>query len=56
MNFTFLHSFLSQKYFRPKHRGWKRQDGHNVVTGTILATQTKPRFFPGLNVRINSKL
>ncbi|CAG9805058.1 unnamed protein product [Chironomus riparius] len=35
---------------RPKHRGWKRQDGSTVTYGTILATQTKPRFFPGLNV------
>ncbi|KAG5670933.1 hypothetical protein PVAND_001162 [Polypedilum vanderplanki] len=35
---------------RPKHRGWKRQEGHYVTSGTILATQLKPRFFPGLNV------
>lgn len=37
--------------FRPKHRGWKRQNGSWVSQGTILALQTKPRFFPGLNVR-----
>lgn len=35
---------------RPKHRGWKRQDGSWVSEGTILALQTKPRFFPGLHV------
>lgn len=36
----------------PKHRGWKRQDGSWVTRGTILATQTKPRFFPGSHVSI----
>ncbi|CAD7092842.1 unnamed protein product [Hermetia illucens] len=35
---------------RPKHRGWKVQDGHDVSAGTILATQLTPRFHPGLNV------
>ncbi|XP_044732665.1 50S ribosomal protein L27 [Chrysoperla carnea] len=35
---------------RPKHRGWKRQDGHWVEAGTILATQLNLRFHPGLNV------
>ncbi|XP_032676323.1 39S ribosomal protein L27, mitochondrial [Odontomachus brunneus] len=35
---------------RPKHRGWKVQDGHNVHAGHILATQLKARFHPGLNV------
>ncbi|XP_029663449.1 uncharacterized protein LOC115235668 [Formica exsecta] len=35
---------------RPKHRGWKRPDGSYVQAGTILATQLKPRFHPGLNV------
>ncbi|EAT46409.1 AAEL002418-PA [Aedes aegypti] len=35
---------------RPKHRGWKVQDGHYVSAGTILATQRTPRFHPGLNV------
>lgn len=37
---------------RPKHRGWRVQDGHFVSQGTILATQLKPRFHPGLNVII----
>ncbi|CAH2238570.1 39S ribosomal protein L27, mitochondrial [Pararge aegeria] len=35
---------------RPKHRGWKVQDGHNVTAGHILATQLTTRFLPGLNV------
>ncbi|KAJ6600717.1 39S ribosomal protein L27, mitochondrial [Pseudolycoriella hygida] len=35
---------------RPKHRGWRVQDSHFVSAGTILATQLKPRFHPGLNV------
>ncbi|KAK2582750.1 hypothetical protein KPH14_005017 [Odynerus spinipes] len=35
---------------RPKHRGWRVQDGWFVQAGTILATQLKPRFHPGLNV------
>ncbi|CAH2063522.1 unnamed protein product, partial [Iphiclides podalirius] len=35
---------------RPKHRGWKVQDGHFVQAGHILATQLKTRFHPGLNV------
>ncbi|KMQ96600.1 39s ribosomal protein mitochondrial-like protein [Lasius niger] len=35
---------------RPKHRGWRVQDGHYVHAGTILATQLKTRFHPGLNV------
>ncbi|XP_050465425.1 39S ribosomal protein L27, mitochondrial [Cataglyphis hispanica] len=35
---------------KPKHRGWKKQDGSYVQAGTILATQLKPRFHPGLNV------
>ncbi|XP_072744760.1 large ribosomal subunit protein bL27m isoform X2 [Anoplolepis gracilipes] len=35
---------------RPKHRGWKVQDGHHVKVGQILVTQLKPRFHPGLNV------
>lgn len=39
---------------RPKHRGWRVQDGHFVSQGTILATQLKPRFHPGLNVIIHS--
>lgn len=38
---------------RPKHRGWKVQDGHNVHRGHILATQLKARFHPGLNVSID---
>lgn len=37
-------------YTRPKHRGWRVQDGHFVQAGTILATQLTPRFHPGLNV------
>lgn len=35
---------------RPKHRGWRVQDGHYVTAGKILATQLRPRFHPGLNV------
>ncbi|XP_047519745.1 39S ribosomal protein L27, mitochondrial [Pieris napi] len=35
---------------KPKHRGWKVQDGHNVQAGHILATQRNLRFHPGLNV------
>ncbi|XP_063636393.1 large ribosomal subunit protein bL27m [Cydia splendana] len=35
---------------KPKHRGWKKQDGHTVQAGNILATQRTPRFHPGLNV------
>ncbi|KPJ20404.1 39S ribosomal protein L27, mitochondrial [Papilio machaon] len=35
---------------RPKHRGWKVQDGHIVPAGKILATQRTTRFHPGLNV------
>ncbi|XP_026477999.1 39S ribosomal protein L27, mitochondrial-like [Ctenocephalides felis] len=35
---------------RPKHRGWKVQDGHTVTAGTLLATQLTLRFHPGLNV------
>lgn len=38
---------------RPKHRGWKVQDGHYVQAGHILVTQLKTRFHPGLNVSIN---
>lgn len=33
-----------------KHRGIKRHDGTYVYAGTILATQRKMRFHPGLNV------
>ncbi|XP_012251248.2 50S ribosomal protein L27 [Athalia rosae] len=35
---------------RPKHRGWRVQDGRSVTAGTILATQLHLRFHPGLNV------
>ncbi|KAG8227119.1 hypothetical protein J437_LFUL001663 [Ladona fulva] len=35
---------------RPKHRGWRVQDGHIVTPGTILAAQLHLRFHPGLNV------
>ncbi|CAL7934026.1 unnamed protein product [Xylocopa violacea] len=35
---------------RPKHRGWRVQDGHYVQERTILATQLRPRFHPGLYV------
>ncbi|XP_011630035.1 LOW QUALITY PROTEIN: uncharacterized protein LOC105422377 [Pogonomyrmex barbatus] len=35
---------------RPKHRGWKVQDGTNVQAGTILVLQRTTRFHPGLNV------
>lgn len=44
---------MNKTPFRPKHRGWKRQDGSTVTYGTILATQTTPRFFPGLNVIVS---
>ena len=37
---------------RPKHRGWKVQDGHSVTAGTILVTQRHLRFHPGLNVSL----
>ncbi|CAK9830003.1 39S ribosomal protein L27, mitochondrial [Anthophora retusa] len=37
---------------KPKHRGWKVQDGHNVREDQILATQLRPRFHPGLYVGI----
>nr|CAH7755767.1 unnamed protein product [Callosobruchus chinensis] len=35
---------------KPKHRGWKVQDGMEVTAGTILALQRTLRFHPGLNV------
>ncbi|KOC60518.1 39S ribosomal protein L27, mitochondrial [Habropoda laboriosa] len=35
---------------KPKHRGWKVQDGHYVQASTMLATQLRPRFHPGLYV------
>ncbi|XP_054003895.1 39S ribosomal protein L27, mitochondrial [Hylaeus anthracinus] len=35
---------------RPKHRGWKVQDGHLVKERQLLATQLTPRFHPGLYV------
>ncbi|XP_076271839.1 mitochondrial ribosomal protein L27 [Rhynchophorus ferrugineus] len=35
---------------KPKHRGWKVQDGHQVSAGTILVTQRNLRFHPGRNV------
>ncbi|XP_076287630.1 large ribosomal subunit protein bL27m-like isoform X2 [Lasioglossum baleicum] len=35
---------------RPKHRGWKAQDGWFVQKGQILVTQLRPRFHPGLYV------
>ncbi|XP_015117668.1 39S ribosomal protein L27, mitochondrial [Diachasma alloeum] len=35
---------------KPKHRGWKVQDGHYVQAGHILATQMNTRFHPGLHV------
>ncbi|XP_017116757.1 39S ribosomal protein L27, mitochondrial isoform X2 [Drosophila elegans] len=37
---------------RPKHRGWRVQDGHHVSEGTILATQLTTRFHPGLNALV----
>lgn len=37
---------------KPKHRGWKRQDGHEVQAGTILVLQRVLRFHPGLNVTL----
>lgn len=36
---------------RPKHRGWKEQDGSIVSENKILATQRQLRWHPGLNVR-----
>lgn len=38
---------------RPKHRGWRVQDGHYVSQGTLLATQLTTRFHPGLNVSLS---
>lgn len=38
---------------RPKHRGWKVQDGHYVQAGHLLVTQLRTRFHPGLNVSID---
>ncbi|KAK9301563.1 hypothetical protein QLX08_006117 [Tetragonisca angustula] len=35
---------------RPKHRGWRVQDGAFVGESTILATQLTARFHPGLYV------
>ncbi|XP_018308684.1 50S ribosomal protein L27 [Mycetomoellerius zeteki] len=35
---------------RPKHRGWKIQDGGYTYAGRALVTQRTPRFHPGLNV------
>ncbi|KAJ8925183.1 hypothetical protein NQ315_001368 [Exocentrus adspersus] len=35
---------------KPKHRGWKVQDGHYVNPGHILVLQRHLRFHPGLNV------
>ncbi|XP_033329782.2 mitochondrial ribosomal protein L27 [Megalopta genalis] len=35
---------------KPKHRGWKVQDGWSVQKGQLLATQLRPRFHPGLYV------
>ncbi|XP_012231675.1 large ribosomal subunit protein bL27m [Linepithema humile] len=35
---------------RPKHRGWKIQDGKYAQAGMILVTQRTLRFHPGLNV------
>lgn len=35
---------------RPKHRGWKVQDGHYVQDSTMLVKQLTPRFHPGLYV------
>lgn len=43
---------ISPGHPRPKHRGWRVQDGHYVEKSTILATQRKPRFHPGLYVNI----
>jgi large subunit ribosomal protein L27 len=38
------------KHGRPKHWGWRVQDGHFVQAGTILVKQRTLRFHPGLNV------
>lgn len=40
------------KHPKPKHRGWKRQDGHFVPAGCAVATQRTLRWLPGLNVGI----
>jgi len=37
------------KYSR-KRRGWKAQDGDYVTDGHAIATQRKPRWWPGANV------
>lgn len=44
------------RHTRPKHRGWKVQDGCYVSGNKILATQMNLRFHPGLNVCICEKL
>lgn len=36
---------------KPKHRGWKHNDGHIVTERRILVTQRDLRYHPGLNVR-----
>ncbi|XP_046737457.1 39S ribosomal protein L27, mitochondrial [Diprion similis] len=38
------------RHTRPKHRGWRVQDGTFVQAGTMLATQLRTRFHPGLHV------
>lgn len=37
---------------RPKHRGWKENDGSHVTEHKILATQLELRYHPGLNVNM----
>lgn len=44
------------RHTRPKHRGWKVQDGCYVSANKILATQMNLRFHPGLNVCIYKNL
>ncbi|XP_014468875.1 PREDICTED: 39S ribosomal protein L27, mitochondrial [Dinoponera quadriceps] len=39
---------------RPKHRGWKVQDGHFVNAGHKLVLQLTCRFHPGLHVGFGS--
>ncbi|XP_012064479.1 PREDICTED: probable 39S ribosomal protein L27, mitochondrial [Atta cephalotes] len=38
---------------RPKHRGWKIQDGGYTYAGRLLVTQRNLRFHPGLNVGLS---
>lgn len=39
------------RHTRPKHRGWKVQDGSYVSENKVLVMQRELRFHPGLNVK-----